>query len=68
MDEEKKMVPPKQRCWQCDSYEQMGHNYCRMCGFHFLKGQGQHVKVAQAYHVNDKYCGNCGAPKKRCEC
>jgi len=22
----------EKRCYQCDEYEKLGHNYCRMCG------------------------------------
>ncbi len=56
------------KCSKCDDYKKKGHNYCRMCGFHLTKGQVQHVRLALAYHVNEKFCGYCGDSKDKCTC
>lgn len=58
---------PTRRCRDCDKYESQ-HNFCRMCGFEFRPGYARRVKSAAAYHVNEKYCGNCGEPIKECKC
>jgi len=58
----------KRRCEECQRYQDRGHNYCRMCGFHLTKGYVQHVRNAEAYHVNEKFCGYCGGPQRNCSC
>ena len=57
-----------QRCSDCESYEREGHNYCRMCGFHFKTGRVRNVRVAVAYNTSEKYCGYCGGAKDDCDC
>ena len=56
------------RCSDCDDYEDRGHNYCRMCGYHFKLGYVPNVRIAEAYYTNEKYCGYCGGEKHKCKC
>lgn len=62
------MNNPKQKCKYCDSYLKEGHNYCRMCGYHLTKGFSQNPRVAVAYNTDERYCGNCGKLRKKCDC
>jgi hypothetical protein len=55
-------------CKDCDKYKERGHNYCRMCGFYFKQGYVENVAIADAYHVNEKFCGYCGGPPNKCKC
>ncbi len=58
----------EKRCYQCEEYETLGHNYCRVCGFHLTKGKVQHVKLAAVYNTQERFCGYCGAPIDKCKC
>ena len=58
----------KYKCSNCKSYEERGHNFCRMCGSNFKKGIVKNVRRAIAYNANEKYCGYCGGKKNSCSC
>ncbi len=55
-------------CRDCQSYEERGHNYCRMCGAEFKKGMIKNVRIADGYHTGEKFCGYCGGRKHACSC
>lgn len=55
-------------CKHCEKYKRVGHNYCRMCGFHLTKGYVQNVRVAAVYNVSERFCGYCGRPKHGGQC
>lgn len=58
----------KNKCNKCDEYKKVGHNYCRMCGYHLTKGYVQYVRLALAYYTNEKFCGYCGKLRNDCKC
>lgn len=62
------METPKNKCNECDKYENAGHNYCRKCGYHLTKGFVQYIKLALAYNTNEKFCGYCGKLRNDCKC
>jgi rRNA maturation endonuclease Nob1 len=64
----KRMNILKERCEHCARYQQQGHNYCRMCGFHLMAGYVQHAGIAEAFNPNERFCGYCGGPKYECAC
>lgn len=57
--------PPLQYCWQCGHYDPVEHLYCRLCGYHHLKGKGQNVFTktlvqSQQEIVGVTTCPSCG--------
>lgn len=58
----------KVQCSKCEKYRRAGHNFCRMCGFHLTEGFVQRARVADAYRVEEKFCGYCGVPAGQCRC
>ena len=55
-------------CDACEENKNIGHNYCRTCGYHITKGQTQNRKQLITYFTNEKYCGFCGGQKYKCKC
>lgn len=62
------MKRPTEMCEKCDTYKKSGHNYCRICGFHIMKGFVQYGRIAEAYDTDEKFCGYCGDPRNNCKC
>lgn len=56
------------KCGDCKSYEDKGHNYCRMCGTEFKPGMVKFVRLAEGYNTSEKFCGYCGGQKHNCAC
>jgi len=58
----------KYGCKDCEKYKKSGHNYCRMCGYYLTKGYAPHVRIAETYYTDEKFCGYCGKPRGECRC
>ncbi len=56
------------KCRDCKSYEDRGHNYCRMCGSNFKEGKVKNARKAIAFNTNENFCGYCGGKKRECSC
>lgn len=70
MPNKKPISKPKKEynCDRCKDYDKQGHNYCRVCNWHFTKGTHQRTKVLVSYFTDDKYCGHCDQKRHTGEC
>ena len=57
-----------QPCTECESYEKLGHNFCRMCGFDLRTGYLRKARLEVDNFANEKFCGYCGKRREECDC
>ncbi len=58
----------KEQCKECQKQKKTGHNYCRVCGFHFTKGNMQYGRINVEFTQDEYFCGYCGRLKNKCKC